>query len=51
MQFTEIPLECDFLGGIKLLARYATRQGTSRRHARKARYLIFNYGSNALLKR
>ena len=46
MQFTDIPLECDFLRGIQLLARDAARQGTSpadlalrgcRRHARKAR--------------
>ena len=31
LQFTDIPLECDFLKGIKLLARDAARQGTSPR--------------------
>ena len=49
MQFTDIPLECDFLRGIKLLARDVVRQSTSpegrasragRKHARKARYII-----------
>ena len=47
MQFTDIPLECDFLRGIKLLSQDTARQGTSpegrasrtfRRYARKARH-------------
>ena len=51
MEIDNLPqLECDFLRGIKLLARDAARQGTSlggraskacRRHARKARIYIF----------
>ena len=44
MRFTDIPLEWDFLRGIKLLVRDAARQGTGpegrasragRKHARK----------------
>ena len=43
IQFTNISLECDFLRGIKLLARDAARQSTSP-EGRARSLLLFAYG-------